>query len=89
MKSDWIKVVRNVAFGAAMTVMVSTQSLPMIPTIGNANANPIQAAEDQIIKLFKDNTASVVYINTYLQRLDAFSMNIMEVSTIFFFVFLY
>eukprot|EP01036_Dinobryon_divergens_P027096 gene27096-35811_t len=49
----------------AMVSIAPQQSLP--------------AAEEQIIRLFEQSTPSVVYINTYVNRIDAFSMNILEV----------
>ena len=75
------RICNNAFASITMTILISMQSLPGL-LIENVNAaTSIESMEDQIIKLFKTNTPSVVYINTYLQRLDAFSMNIMEVST--------
>lgn len=39
----------------------------------------LQNAEQQTIALFEKVTPSVVYISTYVERLDAFSMNVFEV----------
>ena len=49
--------------------------LDVQPTLADSS---IQSAEKQIIQLFKQNTPAVVYINTFVQRLDAFSMNVMD-----------
>jgi len=42
-------------------------------------SNPASASESQTIKLFEDSRSSVVNINTFVEKLDTFSMNIMEV----------
>lgn len=39
----------------------------------------LQASETQTIKVFQDSTPSVVNINTFVEKVDAFSMNVMEV----------
>lgn len=44
-----------------------------------ADIPPLVNAESQLIKIFEQNTPSVVYINTFVERVDFFSMNIMEV----------
>ena len=42
-------------------------------------APSIQSAESQVIQLFEKSTASVVYINTFVEQINIFSMNVMEV----------
>ena len=39
----------------------------------------IQSSEQQTIQLFERATASVVYINTFVEQINVFSMNVMEV----------
>lgn len=41
--------------------------------------NSLQAAEAQTIKIFEESTPSVVYINTFVEKINVFSMNTMEV----------
>jgi S1-C subfamily serine protease len=41
----------------------------------------IQTAENQVIDLFEKTTPSVVYINTFTEKIDAFSMNILKVPS--------
>lgn len=39
----------------------------------------LQSSEQQIISLFQRITPSVVYITTFVERLDAFSLNVYEI----------
>lgn len=39
----------------------------------------VKSSEEQIIKLFEKNTPSVVFINTFTEQVDAFSLNVMEI----------
>jgi len=39
----------------------------------------LQASEAQTISVFQEATSSVVYINTFVEKVDVFSMNVMEV----------
>jgi S1-C subfamily serine protease len=43
-----------------------------------AGSQELQSIEAQAIRLFQRATPSVVYINTFVERLDAFSMNVYE-----------
>eukprot|EP01038_Epipyxis_sp_PR26KG_P007865 gene7865-10674_t len=44
-----------------------------------SNSYALQTAEDQLISIFQENIPSVVYINTFVERIDAFSMDVTEV----------
>lgn len=62
----------------AATLLAATASLSSLP-VGAFDLNAMRASEDQVIRLFERNTPSVVYINTFAERIDIFSMNVMEV----------
>ena len=61
-----------------MTVSSSFFEPPSI-ALANNNFPMLQSAESQVIDLFQKVSPSVVYINTFVERLDAFSMNVFEV----------
>lgn len=76
---DHCKFAKN-AFVTA-TILTLSQSIPYVhPSPASAiETSSISSAEDQIISLFNRNVASVVYINTYIEQVDFFSMNVQEV----------
>jgi S1-C subfamily serine protease len=45
-----------------------------------AVADTLQSAEAQTISIFEGFRPSVVFINTYVEQIDIFSMNVMEVA---------
>ena len=45
-----------------------------------AVADTLQSAEAQTISIFEGFRPSVVFINTYIEQIDIFSMNVMEVA---------
>jgi S1-C subfamily serine protease len=51
---------------------------PTVPTHA-IDTSYLTTAETQLIDLFQRNIPSVVYINTFVERVDFFSMNVMEV----------
>jgi S1-C subfamily serine protease len=66
---------RLAAFSTAFLVV----NLPPSQPTSAFDWNLLQSTESQTIRLFQKNTPSVVYINTFAERIDAFSMNVMEV----------
>lgn len=67
---------------AIASAAILTSSIPIghNPTPAIAiETSSISSAEDQVINLFNRNVASVVYINTYIEQVDFFSMNVQEV----------
>jgi S1-C subfamily serine protease len=46
----------------------------------SAAMETLQSAESQTISIFEDIRPSVVFINTYVEQIDIFSMNVMEVA---------
>ena len=69
--------VRKLVSASAMSVVFqfATSSLAS----DGISTQMLQQAEQQTIALFDKVTPSVVYINTFVERLDAFSMNVFEV----------
>jgi S1-C subfamily serine protease len=59
--------------------IILSSSLVFSGSIGTSNAETLQDVERQTITLFERLTPSVVYINTFIEAVDAFSMNVMEV----------
>ena len=60
-------------------VFMCSAILPPSNAIANNNMPMLQSTERQMIDLFQKVSPSVVYINTFVERLDAFSMNVFEV----------
>lgn len=48
----------------------------VVPT--TATSSYLSGAEQQLIRLFEDNLPSVVYINTFVERVDFFSRDVLE-----------
>ena len=68
---------RQIIASSVGIIGLTTNILPIEKTFA-ADYQQLQLAETQTIQLFQDWTPSVVYINTFIERLDAFSMNIYE-----------
>jgi S1-C subfamily serine protease len=64
---------------AAATAILSGSLLLQPCGAGALDLGAIRASEDQVISLFEQSTPSVVYINTFAERVDVFNMNVMEV----------
>lgn len=57
--------------------LIPIQTTFPIQTVAEVPA--ILTAENQIINLFQQNVPSVVYINTFVEQIDFFSLNVLEV----------
>lgn len=65
---------------ASLAICTSAATFSSKPTVASfIDSSNLQQGESQVINLFKQNTPSVVFINTFVQRLDAFSMNVMDI----------
>lgn len=62
-----------------LLVFAVPNAIPYSSTAFANNYPMLQSAETQVIDLFQNVAPSVVYINTFVERLDAFSMNVFEV----------
>lgn len=65
-------------FCKTTTIATIAATLNVCPAMA-FDLNAMHASENQVIRLFERNTPSVVYINTFAERIDIFSMNVMEV----------
>lgn len=74
------KDLRKIAASLVLTGGLFSSSITNLYPAIAADYPSIQAAESQMITLFERNVPSVVYINTFVERIDAFSMNVMEVA---------
>lgn len=76
------RLLRDILFKSAIFTVLSSLSLAglLVPNQASyAAVDYLQAAESQISQIFTENTPSVVYINTFVEKIDVFSMNVMEV----------
>ena len=77
--SKIIKKILTSSLGGLLFIASPNVILPS-STAALASSYPmLQSAETQVIDLFQNVAPSVVYINTFVERLDAFSMNVFEV----------
>lgn len=61
-----------ISIGTALSIMSPFSSFAF-------SDETLQQAESQTIKVFEESTPSTVYINTYVEKIDYFNMNVMEV----------
>jgi hypothetical protein len=71
-QQKWLK---NIKQGAA--IILTSATVITHPVL--ADIPPLIAAESQINQLFEESVPSVVFINTFVERIDLFSRNVMEV----------
>ena len=76
-KSTYNIILRQIISASAMSVIFQTATMSVASDV--LSTQMLQQAEQQTIGLFEQAAPSVVYINTFVERLDAFSMNVFEV----------
>eukprot|EP01031_Cornospumella_fuschlensis_P040603 gene40603-49505_t len=78
LQSDFGHQLRKLATTVVSSLVIANSAFPASAL---AETPTMLAAESQLIRLFEDNTPSVVYINTFVERVDFFSMNAVEVPS--------
>lgn len=71
--NSWFK---KIIPGVASMVIASSA---FVSASSSLDLSAVKSSEEQIIKLFEKNTPSVVFINTFTEQVDAFSLNVMEI----------
>jgi len=71
--NSWLK---KIIPGVASLVIASGT---FVSASSSLDLSAVKSSEEQIIKLFEKNTPSVVFINTFTEQVDAFSLNVMEI----------
>lgn len=67
---------------AMMALLLTTCTLGFAPAPSIAfETSQIQTNERQTIQIFEEATPSVVYVNTYIEKIDVLNMNVMEVPS--------
>lgn len=69
------KILTGLAISSSL--FISSPILP-VPNVYAGAGTALTTAESQVIDLFERNRPSVVYINTFVERVDIFSNNVME-----------
>lgn len=63
----------------AIAALLTSACITSSSFAASTDISYLTGAENQVISLFEKNLPSVVYIDTFIERVDFFSMNVMEV----------
>lgn len=74
------KLVSNALRSIINGAILSLISIPSDTKMVLAMEDYLHEAETQTIRIFEESTPSVVFINTFVEKIDVFSMNVMEVA---------
>ena len=73
--NSWFK--KNIIISGIASLVIGSSTL--VSASSSLDLSAVKSSEEQIIKLFEKNTPSVVFINTFTEQVDAFSLNVMEI----------